>query len=164
MRIKLRSVRGYQNPGGFDYEAWSLANHIDGGGSVRYAQRLAAAPRWSWDRLRLLLRERFARLPAAHAGILLALLTGDGALMADSDWALFRATGTVHLMVISGLHLTIVVALGVAFGRLLARVSPALLARTGSMWPGVAQEVPVSRCMRALPVWEFRCCDRGSQR
>ena len=28
--------------------------------------------------------------------------------MDDADWSLFRATGTVHLMVISGLHLTIV--------------------------------------------------------
>ena len=137
LRIKLRSVRGYQNPGGFDYEAWSLANHIDGGGSVRYGERRAPAAGWSWDGLRLDLREQFAAAPIRHRGILLALLTGDGGLMDEADWALFRATGTVHLMVISGLHLTIVAVVGVALGRGLSRMSPRLLMRTGSMWPGI---------------------------
>jgi competence protein ComEC len=136
LRLKLRSVRGYQNPGGFDYEAWSLANGIDGGGSVRYGERRADASGWSWDRLRLDLRERFAALPIEQAGILLALLSGDGGVMTDADWALFRATGTVHLMVISGLHLTIIATIGVGFGRALARLSPGLLARSGSVWPG----------------------------
>jgi competence protein ComEC len=136
LRLKLRSVRGYQNPGGFDYEAWSLANGIDGGGSVRYGERGARAEGWSWDRLRLELRERFAALQIEHDGILLALLSGDGGLMTDADWALFRATGTVHLMVISGLHLTIIATIGVGVGRALARLSSTLLARSGCVWPG----------------------------
>lgn len=137
LRIKLRSVRGFQNPAGFDYEAWALAAGIDGGGSVRYAERRAAPAGWNWDRLRLVLRERYAALSLAHGGIDLALLTGDGGLMDEADWSLFRATGTVHLMVISGLHLTIVAALGVALGRAVARLSPAVLARGGTIWCGV---------------------------
>ncbi len=88
-------------------------------------ERRAAPTGWSWDRLRLVLRERFAALPLEHAGILLALLTGDGGLMDEADWSLFRATGTVHLMVISGLHLTIVAAIGVSrWAAQLARLSP----------------------------------------
>src|SRR5262249_23865383 len=70
-------------------------------------------------------------------GILLALLTGDAGLMDERDWALFRATGTVHLMVISGLHLTIVGAVGVAIGRGLARLLPNLLRQDGSMRLGM---------------------------
>ena len=136
LRVKLRSVRGFQNPVGFDYEAWSLAAGIDGGGSVRYGKRYADAPGWSWDRLRLALRERYAALSLEHAGIDLALLTGDGGLMNEADWSLFRATGTVHLMVISGLHLTIVATLGVALGHIIARLSPVLLARGGTGWFG----------------------------
>ena len=136
LRVKLRSVRGFQNPVGFDYEAWSLAAGIDGGGSVRYGKRHADAPGWSWDRFRLDLRERYAALSLEHAGIDLALLTGDGGLMDDADWSLFRVTGTVHLMVISGLHLTIVATLGVALGRTIARSRPALLARSGTAWFG----------------------------
>lgn len=137
LRVKLRSMRGFQNPAGFDYEAWALAAGIDGGGSVQYAERRAAASGWSWDQIRLLLRERYAALPLAHGGIDLALLTGDGGLMDEADWSLFRSTGTVHLMVISGLHLTIAAALGVALGRAVARLSPAVLARGGMIWCGV---------------------------
>lgn len=137
LRIKLRSIRGYQNPVGFDYEAWSLAARLDGSGSVRHGERRSAAEGWSWDRLRLELRKRFAAMPLAHPGIDLALLTGDSGLMTDADWALFRVTGTVHLMVISGLHLTIVATVGVALGRALARLTPAMLARGGSVSPGV---------------------------
>ncbi len=137
LRIKLRSVRGYQNPGGFDYEAWSLANHIDGGGSVRFGRRQSGVDGFSWDRLRLDLRDRIGAASLQHPGIVLALLTGDGALMSDADWALFRATGTVHLMVISGLHLTIVATAGAILGRALARLWPQRLARAGSVLPGV---------------------------
>ncbi len=138
LQIKLRSIHGYQNPVGFDYEAWNLANRIDGGGSVRYGERIAGADTWSWDRLRLALRERYASIPLAHRGILLALVTGDGALMSEADWSLFRETGTVHLMVISGLHLAIVAAAGVALGRWLARLSPRLIRRSGCVWPEIA--------------------------
>src|SRR5262249_22738245 len=70
--------------------------------------------------------------------IVLALVTGDAGLMDERDWALFRATGTVHLMVISGLHLTIVGAVGVLLGRGLARLLPRVVARDGSTRLGVA--------------------------
>jgi competence protein ComEC len=136
LRIKLRSVRGFQNPVGFDYEAWSLAAGIDGGGSVRYGERGESASDWNWDRLRLALRERYAALPLDHGGIDLALLTGDAGLMDEADWSLFRATGTVHLMVISGLHLTIVATLGVVLGRAAARLMPPVLVRNGMTWAG----------------------------
>jgi competence protein ComEC len=138
LRVKLRAIRGHQNPGGFDYEAWSLANRIDGAGTVRYGERRNATHRSAWDRLRLDLRGRFAAMPIRHAGILLALLTGDAALMSEADWALFRSTGTVHLMVISGLHLSIVAAAGVGIGRALARMMPRCLARAGSLPPAIA--------------------------
>ena len=136
LRIKLRSVRGFQNPGGFDYEAWSLASRhrrrrsvpvrqtSHGGTGLELGSAAACASRTL----------RCASLRAR--GIVLALLTGDGGLMSDDDWSLFRATGTVHLMVISGLHLTIVATLGVALGDVIARLSPGLLARGGTGWFG----------------------------
>ena len=138
LRVKLRGVRGYQNPGGFDYEAFGLANGIDGVGPVEFGRKLADAPRFVWDGLRFDLRERFAAADLRRPGILLAMLTGDAGLMDERDWALFRATGTVHLMVISGLHLTIVGAVGIAFGRVLARLHRGSLARRGVAWPGAA--------------------------
>jgi len=153
LRIKLRAVRGYQNPAGFDYEAWSLANRIDGGGAVRFGQRLAAASGWSWNQLRLDLRARIGAIALRYPGIVLALLTGDGALMSDTEWDLFRATGTVHLMVISGLHLTIVATVGAALGRALSRISQRLLARSGETWPGLIGAMVLVTLYACLAGW-----------
>jgi competence protein ComEC len=153
LRASLRGIRGYQNPGGFDYEAWTLANGIDGGGNVAFGRKLDDAAPWSWDRLRLDLRKRFASVRLRQAGILLALLTGDAGLMDERDWVLFRATGTVHLMVISGLHLTIVGVVGIALGRGFARLSPRLLARDGSTRLGVAVGVACVTLYACLAGW-----------
>ena len=153
LRIKLRAVRGYQNPAGFDYEAWSLANRIDGSGTVRFGQRRAVASGWSWNELRLDLRARIGALGLLYPGIVLALLTGDGALMSDADWDLFRATGTVHLMVISGLHLTIVATVGAALGRALSRMSRGLLARSGDTWPGLICAMVLVTLYACLAGW-----------
>lgn len=153
LRIKLRSVRSYQNPGGFDYEAWSLANGIDGGGSVRFGRRESGDDGFSWDRLRLDLRDRVDAASLQHPGIVLALLTGDGALMSDDDWALFRATGTVHLMVISGLHLTIVATVAACIGRGVARLWPRRLARAGAAVPGVVCALSLVTLYACLAGW-----------
>ena len=66
----------------------------------------------------------------------LALLTGDDGLIDGADWSLFPAAGTVHLMVVFGIHLTIVTTLGVALGHIIARLRPVLLARGGTGWLG----------------------------
>lgn len=136
LRLRLRGIRGFQNPGGFDYEGWAFAIHLDGAGSVRYGELRTHGSAWSWDAVRWSLRTRLEHLGLTHTGIVLGLLTGDGGLMSDDDWALFRATGTVHLMVISGLHLTIAAAIGVWLGRGVVRMFPALLRRRGSIWFG----------------------------
>ncbi len=153
LRIRLRSVRGYQNPGGFDYEAWSLANRIDGGGSVRFGRRQASEEGFSWDRVRLNLRGRIGAASLQNPGIVLALLTGDGELITDTDWALFRRTGTVHLMVISGLHLTIVAGAGALIGRGLARLWPRRLAIAGSGLPSVVCAIVAVTLYACLAGW-----------
>jgi competence protein ComEC len=131
MWVRLRSVRGYQNPGGFDYEGWAFANGIDAAGAVRYGVR-AGQVAAGIDRWRLRLRELIERLPLRQPGIVLGLVSGDAALLDESDWQLFRATGTVHLLVISGLHVGIVAAVGAALGHAAARLWPQLLRRSGT--------------------------------
>ncbi len=153
LRAKIRSVRGYQNPGGFDYEGWSLANAIDGSGSVQFGRRIEPRSGWSWDSARLALRDRVSGLGLAQPGIVLALLTGDAGLMSERDWALFRATGTVHLMVISGLHLTIVAGLGMAIGRALARLRPRLLASSGATAAGLCTAALLATFYAGLAGW-----------
>ena len=108
MAARLRPPWSYQNPGGFDYERWLFANNLQGtgyvrGGSIlsRSAQRVGSSG----------FRDYLEHLGTPHVGLILALTRGDGAALSDARWALFRATGTVHLMVVSGLHVGMVTAL-----------------------------------------------------
>ena len=153
LRVKLRGVRGFQNRSSFDYEAFALANAIDGVGPVQFGRKLADAPRFGWDRVRADLRERFAAADLRRPGVLLAMLTGDAGLMDERDWALFRATGTVHLMVISGLHLAMIGAVGIAGGRGLARLHRRSLARHGAALPGVVCGAAIVTLYSCLAGW-----------
>ena len=59
-------------------------------------------------------RARLARWLQQHiqgpgVPLLLALLLGHAGELEDQDWTLFRQTGTVHLLVVSGLHISLAV-------------------------------------------------------
>ena len=132
MQMKLRSPVGNLNTTGFDYEAWLLAGEIDALASVQSAGLLYRHEGFSIQNRRAELRTFFLDLNTPHRGSLLALATGDTSHMLRRDWRLFRDTGTVHLMVISGLHLGLVALYSGLFGLgvfrcfpLLCRVMPA---------------------------------------
>ncbi len=108
--LRLRAPRGLANPGGFDYEAWLLAQGIDGLGYVREEaglQRLRAGS-VSVSSLRQLLYERLQVL-AGHSElgqqVLPALLLGHRARLSDAFQQQLEQTGTNHLFVISGIHI-----------------------------------------------------------
>lgn len=103
--VVLKQPRGTVSPGAFDAEEWWMTEGVIATGVVREAIRLEAAG-WSPDSIRLGIRERFAPLVAdkPQAAVTLALLTGDRALIADDQEALYRDTGIMHLMAISGPH------------------------------------------------------------
>ncbi len=116
----LRPPRGMANPGGFDYERWLFAEHVDGLGSIRTGEVAPGAPDWL-SSVRARARAKVTALPLQHPGALLALSIGDKGLVPDKHWQRFRDTGTIHLMVISGLHI------GIAF-LLLNGISRAVVA------------------------------------
>ena len=71
--------------------------------------------------------ERLLRIDAqGRASWLAALVLGDGSGLSRDDWTLLQATGTVHLLVISGQHIGLFA--GLIYGFI------ALLARYG-LWP-----------------------------
>jgi len=123
LRVKLKRPRGFANPAGFDYEAWLIAQRI---GAVGYVEadadnrRLDAAPPWSVDRWRSALKNHLeARLHTLrHADLLNGLLLGDGSAIEQNAWQTFRATGTVHLFVVSGLQIAFTGGLALWFSRL----------------------------------------------
>lgn len=112
LRVRLRQPRGFMNPGGLDYERWLFRQDIVATGYVRESaqNRRVAEAGWSPLALRQSLRERIAaRAGASPArGVLNALLIGDRGGLGESEWQLFRATGTSHLVAISGLHIGLV--------------------------------------------------------
>jgi len=114
LKVRLKPAHGFMNPAGFDYEGWLFHNGIRARGYVRddsLNQRLGEGGyRFGLQRLRQRVRSVIDRqLQHGKAVALLkALVIGDRSGLSASEWALFRGTGTNHLIAISGLHIGIV--------------------------------------------------------
>jgi len=66
------------------------------------------------------------------AGLVLALVLGDYSLVDRKQWALFNATGTQHLVTVSGLHIGIAATLGYGLGSVLYLLLNVLLRGNGA--------------------------------
>ncbi|MCC5882734.1 MAG: DNA internalization-related competence protein ComEC/Rec2 [Halomonas sp.] len=135
MTVRLRPPAGFVNPGTFDYGAWLWREGIQATGYVRSepaAQRLAPAS--------ISLRERaLGYLDAQDMSPqtrrwLAALTLGVGERLERDDWDLLNASGTTHLVVISGLHVGLVATFVLLTARGLARVVTPRRWRM-SVWP-----------------------------
>ncbi|HKQ30110.1 MAG TPA: DNA internalization-related competence protein ComEC/Rec2, partial [Burkholderiales bacterium] len=104
-------------------------NHIRARGYVRaeaLPQQLSGSSvRYAVDRVRQRLGERIAELvpTSPMAGAVTALANGDARRVAPAQWDSLRATGTVHLIAISGLHISLIGAIAFFFGRFLWSLS-----------------------------------------
>lgn len=103
---RLRRPRGMSNPGGFDYEAWLYANGVGAVASIRAGERMVWPDESGLGPVRDYIRHRLQEVFADRSGHsrLSALIVGDRSVLDKADWKLLQATGTSHLMVISGLH------------------------------------------------------------
>jgi competence protein ComEC len=137
LTLRLKRPHGNLNPHSFDYEAWLFERGVRATGYVRPAadnRRLAEfVPRFDLavERLRESIRERFFRALPGHeyAGVLVALVVGDQRAIDAELWQVFSRTGITHLMSISGLHVTMVAAIGYWLVSFLWRRQPALMLR-----------------------------------
>jgi competence protein ComEC len=127
LRVVLRGPWSYTNPAGFDYERWLLGAGIQATGYVRSGTLQSRPEPTPMNRLRASLTEALAASGLLRQGVLLALLTGNTSGISEAQWDLFRATGTVHLMVISGLHVGLAAGLGFALGRWACVLCPPVL-------------------------------------
>jgi competence protein ComEC len=106
--LKLRVPWGAANPGGFDYRRWLLASGYSGTGYVKKGKRLLAPdtvpfrPRWV-----AYIRDLLERQGLVHSSTLLALVTGNGSAVDSDTWDRYRRTGAIHLLVVSGLHVSV---------------------------------------------------------
>ncbi|WP_200626974.1 DNA internalization-related competence protein ComEC/Rec2 [Pseudomonas sp. LAM2023] len=137
LAVTLQRPAGLLNPHGPDLEAQLLARRIGATGSVKAGQLLAPVAGGWRDRL----RQRLLAVDAhGRQAALVALVLGDGTGLARHDWQTLQATGTVHLLVISGQHIGLVA--GLLYGLV------AGLARWG-LWPARLPWLP-SACGLAM--------------
>lgn len=141
LRVRLKQVHGYSNPGNFDQEGLLFRQGVIATGYVRESgeNKRLAINSWSisWLRQRLFnnLKAQFEKthIASAKQGMMLALIMGERSALSAENWRLFSATGTTHLFVISGLHVGLISLLGFRLAN------------------------PVFRCLLALPLIRVRC-------
>ncbi|MDX1654834.1 MAG: DNA internalization-related competence protein ComEC/Rec2, partial [Candidatus Competibacteraceae bacterium] len=138
LTVRLKRPRGLANPGGGDYERRLYLAGIAARGYVRAApapRRLGVAERFFLNRLRqgLLARIQTALVDSSFAGIVAALAVGERQGIDQDQWQRLTATGTAHLMAISGLHIGLVAGLSFWVGRWAWSSCPPLARR----WPAL---------------------------
>ncbi len=108
--VRLKRPRGFANPGGFDYERWLFTQGIVATGYVRGNAQSRPGGQSRLDGLRARISGAIgSALPnSAQVGPIKALAVGAKDEISDAQWKVFRNTGTVHLMAISGLHIGLV--------------------------------------------------------
>lgn len=122
LKLKLSRPRGFVNSGGFDYQRWLLSSGVGATGYVRPStlnQLHGEAAGLPVQKRREAIRGWLTEAADSPAnGLLLALAVGDKTAISPAQWDLLRATGTNHLMAISGLHIGLLAFVGYWFGHL----------------------------------------------
>jgi len=122
--VILRVVRQFANPLLFDYEAYQLISGVDAIGYIRKLIVIETQPASSYSGLnrdRLLTRLE-QQLPQQAYQWVSGLVFGEGQSFSAEQWSLARNTGTLHLMVVSGLHMGMVTLLGLLIWALVQRL------------------------------------------
>jgi competence protein ComEC len=137
--VRLKRRNGFANPGGVDHEAQLFREGIGATGYVRDDERntrlappslryaVTCARGWISGRIREAVRD------PQVLGVLQGLAVGDTQAMTPEQWRVFAATGTTHLMAISGLHISMVAALAAWLGGAIVRFRSAQMRRWNAM-------------------------------
>jgi len=126
---KLRAPYGFTNPWGFDYEALQLSRQVDATGYLITHELVGEAQGW---RSRLMVwREQWIQRAAALGGpagqLVPALLFGESGYLPKKQWLDFQLTGTIHLLIVSGLHVGFLIFMVTSLWYLLIRIEVWLL-------------------------------------
>ena len=125
--VRLQRPHGGRNPGGFDFERHALQRGLAATGYVRESRSPGTPGAGGIDALRdRLAQEIEAGLGPGAKRFLRGIGIADTRGLDDGDWETLRATGTSHLLAISGLHLGLLAGLAALLARLLYRLLPGL--------------------------------------
>jgi competence protein ComEC len=122
--VRLKRPHGFQNPGGFDYEAHLFQQRVRATGYVREHESLGLIaplgavadgmlPGYRLNRFRQLLSQRIQSLLPDNkfAPMITAFANGDDDAIPDDQWQVLTRTGTGHLIAISGMNIGLVAGL-----------------------------------------------------
>ncbi|HEY7771628.1 MAG TPA: DNA internalization-related competence protein ComEC/Rec2 [Marinagarivorans sp.] len=143
--VVLRRPRGLINPSGFDYGAWLIGQGYMATGYIKkqpeavYLGQLRPSPLQQL-REHLVSALRVVQHEPAHR-FFTALLLGDRQSLTADDWQVLQATGTVHLMAISGLHVGLVATLGFLLAKYAVRLACSLTRSSAAGWYRAAPPV-----------------------
>ena len=127
LMVRLKRRNGFANPGGFDYEGHLFREGIGATGYVRDDERnrrlQSVSLRYAVDGVRGWIGARIAAAVGEEPmlGVLQGLAIGDAQAMSSQQWRVFSATGTTHLMAISGLHIGMIAMAAAWCGGLIVR-------------------------------------------
>jgi competence protein ComEC len=154
LTVRLKRRNGFANPGGFDYEGHLFREGLGAVGYVRDDggnRRLQVTTHlYAIEQARAWIGSRIAVAVGDHPmlGVLQGLAIGDTSSMQAEQWRVFAATGTTHLMAISGLHIGMVAMLAAWVGGGIVRWRRAqllgLTAMHGQVLAGLAAAVTYS--------------------
>ena len=120
LEARVRKVRGYHNPGSFDYAIWAARRNVYWNAIMHTGERPRVLPGRCgsrffamvyWLRTAALRRiEQLYRGDESNRGMMQGILIGDYTKIEKMWTDDFRRTGTYHTLVISGLHVAVLAA------------------------------------------------------
>ena len=153
--VRLKGPKNLQNPEHFDYVRWrQLRGQVASGYVKQWLATGGACNSWNWpklhlDKLRQSLWQRIQDFAEIHAmssvsvALWGALMLGQTSALSAHQWRVLAASGTTHLLVISGLHVGLVAGLVMLLMRLLTfpfGINSSLGLRVGA-WVGLGAAI-----------------------
>jgi competence protein ComEC len=136
IRAKLHPARNFRNPGAFDYEAYLRDNGISMLGSAQLAD-VERLPGFFGNRIALwrsrvhsaIIAKIHQLWPPEQATLMDAMVLGEESFLRNATRTEFQRSGTYHLLVVSGMNLSIL-AFAIFWTLRQFRLDPALSAVT----------------------------------
>jgi competence protein ComEC len=112
--VKLKLPRNFRNPGAFDYQGYLAANGISALGSAK-AEDVQVLPGFAGSRVELwrtrihasIIAKVHALWPPPQAALIDAMVIGEEAFIDRDTRVDFQRSGTYHILVVSGMNVTI---------------------------------------------------------
>jgi competence protein ComEC len=105
LQVRLKRTHGLRNPNTFDQERWFFQNRIHTQGNIKTGELLENGFDLRFQ-IYQTLKEKMQNFP--RSGILMALVLGETKGISQQEWKALKNTGTIHLISVSGTHLSMI--------------------------------------------------------